>query len=182
MLQDRTLRWRPLGSSGLEHLRVVERDGAIVLRGVVIADRDDADCAVSYAITLDADWGFRAVTLESDSGLTVALTRDGAGRWADGDGPREDLAGCIDIDISGSPTTNTLPIRRIRDWVVGEPRRFAMAYIALPGLMVSRHEQIYTKLGADRFRYQNADGSFEAQLSVDEDGFVIDYPTLFARV
>jgi hypothetical protein len=32
------------------------------------------------------------------------------------------------------------------------------------------------------FRYQALDRSFAADLSVDEDGLVIDYPTLFERV
>ena len=85
------------------------------------------------------------------------------------------------IDISGTPFTNTLPIRRNRDWVIGEPRRFNMAWVPLDTLEPFQDGQIYTPLGDNRWRYQAADGSFEAEILVDDDGLVVDYPGLFRR-
>ena len=77
--------------------------------------------------------------------------------------------------------TNTLPMRRV-DWVVDQPQHFNMAWVALNTLNVHRDGQIYTWLGADRWRYQAADGSFEALLTVDGDGFVVSYEGLFERL
>ena len=41
--------------------------------------------------------------------------------------------------------------------------------------------QIYTRLDEHRFRYEAADGSFTAEIAIDEDGFVTEYPGLFTR-
>ena len=44
----------------------------------------------------------------------VALRADGAGNWSDGiDSPLSHLNGAIDVDLSASPFTNTLAIRRL---------------------------------------------------------------------
>ncbi len=41
----------------------------------------------------------------------LSLRSDGAGRWSDDRGrPLPELDGCIDVDISVSPFTNTLPV------------------------------------------------------------------------
>ena len=90
------------------------------------------------------------------------------------------LEGCVDIDISGTPLTNSLPIRRV-PFVTGAAQRFDMAFVPLDTLEPFRGAQIYTRLEATRFRYAAADGSFEQVLTVDDAGFVVDYPTLFAR-
>jgi hypothetical protein len=43
------------------------------------------------------------------------LSADGKGRWFDAKGTHlAELDGCIDIDISATPFTNTLPIRRLQ--------------------------------------------------------------------
>src|SRR4029078_5088441 len=100
------------------------------------------------------------------------------GFWATQDGVLNELTGCTDIDLSGSPFTNTLPIRRLH-WEIGQSRKPRMAYVPLATLVPFADEQIYTKTGPASFRYQSADGSFEQMLTVDEDGLVVSYPTLF---
>ena len=43
--------------------------------------------------------------------------------------------------------------------------------------------QAYTRLAERLYLFENLDGSgFRAQLSVDEEGIVLDYPDLFRRV
>ena len=77
--------------------------------------------------------------------------------------------------------TNTLPIRR-SPLAIGETRRFKMAYIPATSLEPFATEQIYTRLSERVYRFETADGSFTADIGVDEDGFVTDYPGLFERV
>lgn len=49
-------------------------------------------------------------------------------------------------------------------------------------MTVHRDGQIYTKLADNRFRYQSADGDFQAEITVDQDGFVVSYPPLFEKL
>jgi hypothetical protein len=58
-----------------------------------------------------------------------------------------------------------------------------MAGIFGPDLRVQPQPQAYTRLGERLYLFQNLDGSgFSAELPVDEDGIVLDYPALFRRV
>ena len=93
-----------------------------------------------------------------------------------------ELDGCIDIDLAGSPFTNTLPIRR-RDLGpdVGAVE-FRMLYVPFQTFEPTVDEQRYRCQRPGLYRYEAVDRSFAADLSVDEDGLVIDYPDLFHRI
>jgi hypothetical protein len=54
-----------------------------------------------------------------------------------------DLNGAIDIDLSISPFTNTLPIRRM-DLAPGNSADIVAAYIRVPELTATRDPQRYT--------------------------------------
>ena len=43
-------------------------------------------------------------------------------------------------------------------------------------------DQFYTRLADDRYLYEGVVRDFKAELLIDEDGLVIDYPGIFARV
>jgi hypothetical protein len=57
-----------------------------------------------------------------------------------------------------------------------------MLYIPFDDFVPRLDRQIYTCLAPRLFRYQAAERSFEAELPVDEDGLVVDYPSLFERI
>ncbi len=175
---DRTLRWRPAEGAGLEHCRVLRTDRDTRIRGAVITP----DHGLFYAIKLNDEGKVRSVRVERTDGKLLELFADGAGTWSDGRGdPLPALRGAIDIDLSATPLTNSLPIWR-SDWTIGQPQRFVMAWIDAATMTVKRDEQLYTRLDDTHFRYQAADRSFERVLEVDADGLAIDYPGLFTRV
>ncbi|WP_279477651.1 putative glycolipid-binding domain-containing protein [Aureimonas sp. SK2] len=180
-LAPRDVRWTPVAGAGLEHLHLTTETGDILARSVVIGERDGRAFGATYAIRLDAAWHVRDVEVETVDGKRLALARSGAGRWTGADGThRADLDGCIDIDLSATPFTNTLPIRRL-DGRLDGAAALRMVYVPFDTLAPFVDEQRYTALSPRLFRYEAADGSFSAELPVDEDGLVIDYPTLFWR-
>jgi uncharacterized protein len=68
-------------------------------------------------------------------------------------------------------------------------RDFVMAWVSVPDLQVHRSEQRYTFLGEldrattiVRFESLDADTPFAAELTVDEDGLVVDYPGIPHRI
>lgn len=176
----RIYRWEAVEGPGLEHLDLRSDSDGIRARGVVIGTQDGADYGLTYTAFLTPDWLFRRVEIRRSDGASLDLARDDDGRWTAGETELPELEGCIDIDLSGSPFTNALPVNRT-PWVDGRPERFDMAWIAMDSLSPQRDGQIYTRLRPGRFRYQAADGSFEAEISTDEDGIVTDYPGLFRR-
>jgi len=178
MILNPTIRWQGLGDTGtLEHCQVISNGRDTRIRGAIIAP----DYGLFYRLKLDDEGHVRTARIERTDGRVLELFSDGAGGWSDDRAePLPTLRGCIDIDLWPTPLTNSLPIWRT-DWTDGEPRRFAMAWIDGDTMTVERQEQIYTRLGAFRFRYQGAEG-FERMLEVDPDGLVTTYPGLFRQM
>jgi len=184
----RTIFWTPVWNKhregvGLEHLLLAES----VADSVVLAfDEERGPFRLAYRLTWDESWRLREAELVSTtehSTRSLNLRVDGQGRWRHVDGcVIANLDGCIDIDIWPTPFTNSFPIRR-EPMAVGERRQFRMAWIFAPDLTVHAQPQAYTRLADRLYLFENLDGSgFKAQLPVDEDGIVLDYPDLFRRV
>jgi hypothetical protein len=156
----------------------------MVIRGVVIGEGDLRPYGVDYTIVCDAAWTVRELDLATTAGMAFSLRSDGAGRWTNHDGRHlAEFDGCLDVDLAGTPFTNTLPIRRI-DWD-GQlaPVELKVLYVPFDSFVPVLHRQIYACLEPGRrFRYLAADRSFEVELPVDRDGLVMDYPGRFQRV
>jgi len=179
---NRQVCWTPWAGPGLEHLRLTEDAAGVLADGLVIGVAEGGPFRARYRVRCDAAWRVREVTVDPlDGRAPLQLRADGAGAWTDGAGAAlPDLAGCIDIDLAFSPFTNTLPIRRLT-FAVGEARVLTMAYIRAPELTTGPLQQRYTRLAADRYRYENVDDDFTAELPLDAAGLVLDYPGLFRR-
>ena len=179
-----TVRWRPLEGEGLEHLTVRPVDGGIRAESVIIGERDAAAYGVSCRIDCDDGWRMRSFHLRDTTGRELELASDGNGHWQRPDGTAlPEFDGCIDIDLSGSPFTNTLPIRRLNLDPSQGTARLRMVYIPFDTLEPFVDGQLYTCLvPASRYLYEAEDGAFRAELPVDEDGLVTDYPTLCKRL
>jgi uncharacterized protein len=183
-----TICWTPIWSKnrqgvGLEHLLLA--DG--VADSIVLAfDDEHGPFRLTYRLTWDPAWRLR------DADVVVATERftrsrtlrtDGQGQWRDGDGRAlAELDGCADIDIWPTPFTNSFPIRRA-PLAVGERAEFRMAWFFAPTGRLEPQSQAYTRLADRLCEFESLDGTgFKAQLAVDEDGIVMDYPGLFQRV
>jgi uncharacterized protein len=142
---------------------------------------------IGYEVRCDGRWRVREVRAAAPgSGRPVLeLLSDGEGRWKRRDGePVPELDGCIDVDISATPFTNTLPIRRL-GLEPGESEELAVTYIRVPELLVGAERQRYGCLDArgsgGLYRFEALPGGFTAELPVDAEGLVLDYPGLFRR-
>lgn len=175
-------RWIAETGCGLEHLVLRRSGAAIVAEGVAIGSRDGADYGAGYAIDCDAAWRVRHALVEVAGGGRLELFADGAGHWHDGEGaPVDALEGCIDIDLTASCFTNTLPIRRLGA-VLAERQAIDVAWVRIPELRVEKARQAYTRLDEKRVRFESVGSDFQAELTVDEEGLVIAYPGLFRRI
>jgi hypothetical protein len=200
-----SLFWNRKDTSGTEHALVDARHG-LYARGHQLAV-DPIAYTCRYEVQTDPTWAtarldvsaegagwVRSVRLELAAGrwrvtateqgdLDAALTAAGHARAGlPGMEDPDLLYGVFDVDLGGSPLTNTLPIRRL-DLARAEngvAHRLSVAWVLLPSLEVVQADQIYTALGPGKVRY--ASETFSADLSIDDDGFVIDYPGLALRV
>jgi uncharacterized protein len=94
------------------------------------------------------------------------------------DGPSIDIGldGADFFDLGFSPLFNSLPVLGGLE----EATDFVMSFVRVPSLEVTRSEQRYEPLGDRVVRYRS--GSFVADITFDEDGFVTHYQHLAQRV
>jgi uncharacterized protein len=185
---ERRMMWQPWTGPGLESLRLVEDADGMLADSVVIGVDEGRPFAIRYAIRCDAAWHVRDVEIASLEGqaTTLALASNGMGRWTDGSGEHvPSLDGCLDVDLSATPFTNTLPIRRL-SLAPGWATEITVVYIAVPALTVGVSRQRYRCLtwgaGGGAYRFETGAGDFKADITVDADGLVVEYPQIARRV
>lgn len=180
--------WREWEGEGLEHCAARFADDGLTLEGVV-AGTHEGLYGAHYKVRTDAAFRTREVRVAFVGGPALHLEADGEGHWHDAAEGRQlpELDGAVDIDIRVTPSTNTLPIRRL-SFGVGDSHEIAVAYVPLPdaaggGLRPRRVAQRYTRLaGEGIYRYEGLGSGFVADIEVDAAGLVVDYPGVFRRL
>lgn len=179
--------WSAWDNPGLEHLHLAVHDDGIIAEGMVLGVMEGRPFRVAYEVRCDAGWRMRAVRvgIPGSGPLGVDPLSDGDGNWTTLHGNAvPELEGCLDVDISVTPFTNTLPIRRL-SLAPTESAEISVAYVEGTGLQAWPEPQRYTCLekgdGGGLYRFLSLDGGFTVDLPVDADGLVVDYPGLFRR-
>jgi len=157
------------------------RDGGLSLVGTVLGAEGGLPVRIEYRVMAGGTGLTTAAHVRDSRGFvqrTIALTRDAKGAWTIDGRPAPELKGCTDVDLGCSPSTNTLPVRRLR-LAIGAPHTIQAAWVRFPDLQVLKAAQTYTRL--DEFTYGYESGSFAAELVVDDEGLVAAYGTVWQR-
>lgn len=161
--------------AGAERSQVQVTSHGWVLAGLVVASYGGRPLDAQYRVAVDDGWATRSAAVTIDR-LTqpkrLQLDRSLDGDWSVNGEPAPELGGCVDVDLGVTPSTNTLPIRRL-GLDVGQEREIDVAWVRFPDLRVARVQQRYARIAADIWRYSSED--FIADLVVDEAGAVIRY-------
>jgi len=107
--------------------------------------------------------------------VEIELSVDSARCWRLNGTECPAVAGCIDLDLNFSPSTNLVPIRRL-NLAIGQEARVHAAWLRFPGFVLEPLEQLYRRVGATTYRYESGGGRFVTELQVDAAGFVTHYP------
>lgn len=169
--------------------RIERRPAGWDAAGIEVSGDEGRPMSCMFEVQLDLDWHTVAVrvTTWSDLRRQVQLNVQPGGHWwQDGD-PRADLDGCVDVDVSATPLTNTFPLRRLDSLACGESTTLPVAWIDVPTLRVHRLAQTYKRLtqadGANVATWEYSDprhGAFV--LGVDAEGVVVDYENFATRL
>ena len=89
-----------------------------------------------------------------------------------------EVAGCIDVDLNFSPSTNLIPIRRL-NLKLREKAELTAAWLKFPSFTLEPLPQSYERLEEQIYRYESGNGSFVTDLRVNPVGFVLDYPGIW---
>ena len=182
---QKSILWEGVANDTEEHCSVNFLDTGIMIRSEVEGWVDTVPVYAEYVIKLDLEWKVREFEIGfhvSDHQHAFHLICDAAGNWEDKSGKKfPEFTGCNFIDITLTPFTNSLPINNLR-MATGESREFDLIYIDVLEAQLRPDRQKYTKLDNNTYRFENDGGNFTAEITVDDDGFVTDYPELFTML
>ncbi|HYM83186.1 MAG TPA: putative glycolipid-binding domain-containing protein [Candidatus Dormibacteraeota bacterium] len=175
-MTTRRVAWRRSDEiEGDEHCTLSSRDSGLSLVGTILGAEGGVPVRTEYRVLADGDGLTTAAHVRDLRGFeqrSVTLARAPKGGWTVDGAAARSLRGCTDVDLGSSPSTNTLPIRRLR-LAIGASKTIQAAWLTFPDLVVRKVPQTYTRLDESTYRY--AGGSYEAELTVDDEGLVVEY-------
>ncbi|HEV3462774.1 MAG TPA: putative glycolipid-binding domain-containing protein, partial [Actinomycetota bacterium] len=126
-----TILWQDVETAALDRCRLEAGPDGLRLSGIVLTPAHGTPLDVRYLVEAGPDGLTRRVELELDGGSTRRiLLADGAGHWRWEGGPGlPEVDGSLDVDLTVTPATNTLPIRRLAALEVGRQHDFQMAWV-----------------------------------------------------
>ena len=171
--------WRSLADGGAEQCTLWRRGEGHVIEGLAVR-LEGGDWRLDYRIDLDERWFTERAEIRWQRGTVrgdMLLEHDGDGHWGIDGVPGPSLDGCRDVDFGFSPVTNLMPVRRLGS---GRNARVDVraAWLRFPTLELAAAAQTYTRLDADRVRYESSSG-YRTELVTSTPGFVTHYPELW---
>jgi uncharacterized protein len=192
--QTRMLSWAGMDCLRLEAARVVLSEVGLRATGSLVnaqqAQQEGVEAySASYSLATDEAGVVQRLTVRTawaQGEQYVTVTRSEEGVWLVDHGQgaaRTHFGGALDIDLEFSPLFNALPIRRLGLHRDAARHDLPVVFVALPSLEVRQVSQTYrtVSLGKPTVVSISSD-SWEAELTVDADGLVLEYPGLARRV
>lgn len=176
--------WQWVQSPGLERFEFARAGDEWILRGTIITLANDSPAEARYEIACDGLFRTRrtSISLFDANGERSLEINARDGRWFENGRENLMVKGAIDIDLGWSPSTNTLPIKRLKLGIGQRSGEFVAAWVRFPGLTLQPLPQEYLRLTDRQYRYSSQGGSFVANLVVDDDDLVLDYEGFWQRV
>ena len=175
--------WQWMQGTGIERFELLRMPHEWVLRGTIIASAEAGPAEARYEILCDDSWQTRRadISLRDETAERVLQVTIEDGEWYANGRVNETVAGCRDIDLEWSPSTNTIPIRRLRLPIGERSGPLIAAWVRFPQLTLQPLLQEYEHISELHYRYSSNAGQFVAEIVVDEEGMVLNYEGLWQR-
>ncbi|MHB0971465.1 MAG: putative glycolipid-binding domain-containing protein [Thermoanaerobaculia bacterium] len=171
-----TVLWRRLDVPGHECATLREGEASWLLRGTALFAHDGMPVRLDYLVICDRGWATRSARVdgfigERHIGVKIAVRADGT--WEMNGVRHPAVAGCIDLDLNFSPSTNLLPLRRL-DLAIDQESAVRAAWLRFPEFTLEPLEQTYRRVAGNAYRYASSSG-FTAEIEVNDAGLPIRY-------
>lgn len=177
----RAVLWRNEESTMYEYCALKDTGQGFRLEGVAVIAEEGVPLRAAYQIVCDAQGLTRSVEVDVAGGLgdhRISLAVDGQRNWYYNGRELPDCKGFSDVDLGFSPSTNSLPIRRVK-LNVGESHTLTVAWVRFPEFDVVPFPQRYTRTGPNQYLFESLLDDFKAELLVDDQGLVQQYGSLW---
>jgi uncharacterized protein len=175
--------WRRLDVPGHDAASLQMDEEGAVLSGMA-AFHERAPTALAYVVQVDREWktteghvwGWRGL-----DAIDLRLHRDNDGTWTLNDELSPEVQGCMDLDLSFTPATNLLPLRRLA-LRIGQSAEVRSAWLEWPEVRLTPLVQRYARRSDTEYDYESrlpGGELFRSTLRVRPEGWVLDYGGLW---
>lgn len=181
------LTWQAHDAPRMESVRVQLSGNRIKASGRIIggACQDHPAFSASYDLVTDENGVTRRLSLRTafaGGEKQASVTRDAEGYWMienSSNHQRSTYDGALDVDVVFSPFFNALPVRRLGLATGSVDVQVPTVYVNLLDLSIQAATLTYSS-GSDGIHVLSPVSS--SSITVDPDGFVVDYPGLATRI
>ncbi|MHA3018868.1 putative glycolipid-binding domain-containing protein [Mycobacterium sp. BMJ-28] len=180
------LTWRAHDQPRMESVRVQLSGNRIKAYGRIVAAATESHPAfsASYDLVTDEAGATKRLSLTmtlAERERQLSIARDEENMWLvqDHQTRRAAFDGALDVDVVFSPFFNALPIRRTGLHQKSESLSLPVVYVRLPELSVELETISYAS-APEGINLKSPIN--ETTITVDSDGFILDYPGLATRI
>jgi uncharacterized protein len=186
------LTWRAHDVPRMESVRVQLSGNRVKAYGRIVAATTGLHPAFSASYDLVTDEAGATKRLSMTVTLAererqLSIARDEENMWLvqhhSGESKRAAYDGALDVDVIFSPFFNALPIRRTGLYQRTDSVTCPVVYVRLPEMSVDPAVIEYSSVGPDpQAGIKLHSPVADTTITVDSDGFILDYPGLAERI
>ena len=182
------LTWRAHDVPRMESARVQLSNNRIKAYGRIVAaaTATHPPFSASYDLVTDESGATKRLLVTvtmAERERQLSIARDEENMWLvqdhSGQTMRAAYDGALDVDVIFSPFFNTLPIRRTGLYQRSDSMSVPVVYVSLPDLAVNPVTISYSS-ASDGIKLHSPVA--DTTVTVDSDGFILDYPGLAERI
>ncbi|MDR0229934.1 MAG: putative glycolipid-binding domain-containing protein [Flavobacteriaceae bacterium] len=180
---EKQIIWTGVDCLSIEKCNINKKEDSFHIKGELVGNKNNQVFGVEYQIVVDLQWQTRFFSINS----SVANKYNSISGhklnhlWIIDEIEYPEFNTCLDIDISVTPFTNTLPINRLK---LGNLESESIDVLYINPIEDKRLlvKQQYTKQAENSYYYKNLWSDFDATIEVDTEGIVTNYPKLFKQL
>lgn len=176
--------WERLDVPGRDEASWVQHTTGYELIGNAHFREDKQDIEVRYKVRCDiagaTSLGLISTSRAGRPEKQYQIQRTGR-TWKLNGLEQPDVRGLLDLDFGFTPATR-LPLILRMNLDLGERREVWVARFDLKIAQLIAYPQIYRRISTNQFAFQSPSANYEATLSIEKDGFIVDYPGRWRRI
>ena len=173
--------WRRLDTPGHDACRLEQNDARWVLEGTAVFLENSVPARLAYCILGDSAWRTTQGQVHGwlgGHGVDLRITRTSGGVWMLNGAAVPGLEACVDLDLSFTPSTNLLQLRRAA-LKEGQATDLPVAWLDVASATLRVLPQRYERRSNASYWYEAPSVDYRGLLEVGSSGFILRYPRLW---
>ena len=175
--------WKGKFYESLEHCSIKQSAKRTTIASTIVGVHKRNIYQLNYLVETNNKWETKLAEVEivlNNTRQKITCKKE-KGKYFINGKRSADFDSVTDIDITLTPFTNTLPIRRLL-LKNGEKATINVAYFDVFEKTLKPATQHYSKISAREYLFQTGNKDFRATITIDSDGLVTNYPALFKMI